>query len=162
MRIMSPPKKAFLTIEGTTKKINKLIKEGLKRMIVEAIVGRKIDNRAKVAYYKNVGPTKEKFGSQNHYKPYSAMPSRQSGNHQGDYILVYFKTREEHVENLRIMFQVLKDKKLYVKLSKCDFWLKKVSFLGHVISRGCITINPSKIATMLEWETPEVAFKERP
>ena len=50
-----------------------------------------------------------------------------------DDILIYSKSKEEHVEHLRIVLQVLKDKKLYAKLSKCEFWLKEVSFLGHII-----------------------------
>jgi len=51
-----------------------------------------------------------------------------------DDILVYSKTREEHEEHLRIVLQTLKDRQLYDKLSKCEFLLEKVSFLGHVIS----------------------------
>jgi len=53
-----------------------------------------------------------------------------------DDILVYSKTREEHEEHLRIVLHTLKDRQLYAKLSKCEFWLEKVSFLGHVISQG--------------------------
>ena len=43
------------------------------------------------------------------------------------------------------MLQTLKDNRLYAKLSKCDFWLEEVSFLGHIISRGGITVDPSKV-----------------
>ena len=50
-----------------------------------------------------------------------------------DDILIYSKSEEEHVEYLRIVLQVLKEKKLYAKLSKCEFWLKEISVLGHVI-----------------------------
>ena len=53
-----------------------------------------------------------------------------------DDILVYPKTKEEHEEHLRIVLQTLKDRKFYAKLSKYEFWLEKVSFLGHVISQG--------------------------
>lgn len=49
-------------------------------------------------------------------------------------ILVYSKSDEDHVEHLRIVLQVLKEKKLYVKLTNCQFWLREVSFMGHVIS----------------------------
>ncbi|XP_050877866.1 uncharacterized protein LOC127081680 [Lathyrus oleraceus] len=62
---------------------------------------------------------------------------------------------EEHVEHLRVVFQVMKEKKLYVKLSKCEIWVKKVSFLGHVISGGGIARDPSKIDAVLQWEAPE-------
>jgi len=51
-----------------------------------------------------------------------------------DDILIYSKTHEEHAEHLRIVFGILREKQLYAKLSKCDFWMKKVQFLGHVIS----------------------------
>ena len=61
-----------------------------------------------------------------------------------DDILVYSKTREEHEEHLRIVLYSLKDRQLYAKLSKCEFWLEKVSFLGHVISQRGIAVDPSK------------------
>ena len=51
-----------------------------------------------------------------------------------DDILIYFKTYEEHVEHLRLVLGILKEKQLYAKLPKCDFWMKEVQFLGHVIS----------------------------
>ena len=51
-------------------------------------------------------------------------------------ILVYSKLEEEHAEHLRIVLHTLKEKKLYAKFSKYEFWLREVSFLGHVISRG--------------------------
>ena len=70
-----------------------------------------------------------------------------------DDILIYSKSEEEHAEILQIVLQVLKEKKLYEKLSKCEFWLEKVSFLGHVISSGEITVDPSKVEAVLQWET---------
>ena len=66
-----------------------------------------------------------------------------------DDILVYSKTREEHEEHLRIVLQTVKDRKFYAKLSKCEFWLEKVSFLGGVISQGGIVVDPSKIEVVL-------------
>ncbi|XP_050889253.1 uncharacterized mitochondrial protein AtMg00860-like [Lathyrus oleraceus] len=71
-----------------------------------------------------------------------------------DYILVYSKSEEEHVENLRIVLQVLKEKRLYAKLSKCEFWLREVSFLGHVVFGDGIAVDPSKIDAVLQWEAP--------
>lgn len=47
------------------------------------------------------------------------------------------------------MLQVLKEKQLFAKLSNCEFWLHEVSFLGHVISSGGITVNPSKVDAIL-------------
>ena len=54
-----------------------------------------------------------------------------------DDILVYLKSEEEHVEHLRVVLHTLKEKKLFAKLLKCKFWLREVSFLGHVILRQC-------------------------
>ena len=51
-----------------------------------------------------------------------------------DGILMYSKNEQEHEQHLRIVLQTLKEKQLYAKLSKCDFWLKEVSFLGHIVS----------------------------
>nr|ABD28305.1 RNA-directed DNA polymerase (Reverse transcriptase) [Medicago truncatula] len=72
-----------------------------------------------------------------------------------DDILIYSKTEEEHAEHLKIVLQVLKEKKLYAKLSKCEFWLKEVSFLGHVISGDGIVVDPSKVEAVSQWETPK-------
>ena len=51
-----------------------------------------------------------------------------------DDILIYSKNEEEHAEHLRIVLQRLREHQLYAKFSKCDFWLKEVQFLGHIIS----------------------------
>ncbi|GAU48777.1 hypothetical protein TSUD_406200 [Trifolium subterraneum] len=72
-----------------------------------------------------------------------------------DDILVYSKSEEEHKEHLRIVLQVLKEKKLYDTLSKCEFWLKEVSFLGHIISSGGIAVDPAKVDAVMKWGTPE-------
>nr|KYP39237.1 Retrovirus-related Pol polyprotein from transposon 17.6 [Cajanus cajan] len=72
-----------------------------------------------------------------------------------DDILVYSKTREEHAEHLRIVLQTLKEKQLYAKLSKCEFWLESVNFLGHVISKGGIVVDPAKVEAVLEWKAPK-------
>ena len=66
-----------------------------------------------------------------------------------DDILIYSKSEEEHVKHLRVVLQVLKEKKLYAKLSKCEIWLKEVNFLGHVISCGGIVVDPSKVDAVL-------------
>ena len=78
-----------------------------------------------------------------------------------DDILVYSKTREEHEEHLRVVLQTLKDNRLYAKLSKCDFWLEEVSFLGHVISKGGIAVDPSKVEAVMSWESPKSVFEIR-
>ncbi|GAU45188.1 hypothetical protein TSUD_178810 [Trifolium subterraneum] len=78
-----------------------------------------------------------------------------------DDILVYSKSVEEHKEHLRIVLQVLKEKKLYAKLSKCEFWLEEVSFLGHVISSGGIAVDPAKVDAVMKWGTPESVLEIR-
>ncbi|CAL0330391.1 unnamed protein product [Lupinus luteus] len=72
-----------------------------------------------------------------------------------DDILIYSKTQEEHAEHLRVVLQILKDNQLYAKLSKCEFWLESVNFLGHVISKGGIAVDPAKVETVMEWNSPK-------
>jgi hypothetical protein len=68
-----------------------------------------------------------------------------------DNILVYSRSEEEHEGHLCLVLQKLRDHKLYAKLSKCEFWLKQVAFLGHVISKGGIFVDPSKVQDVLSW-----------
>jgi hypothetical protein len=62
-----------------------------------------------------------------------------------DDILVFFKSKKEHEEHLRIVPQRLHDHQLYAKYSKCEFWLSEVPFLSHVISSEEISVDPSKV-----------------
>ncbi|MCI29905.1 retrotransposon protein, partial [Trifolium medium] len=78
-----------------------------------------------------------------------------------DDILIYSRSEEEHAEHLRIVLQVLKEKKLYAKLSKCEFWMKEISFIGHVISSEGIVVDPAKVEVVLQWSTPESVAKIR-
>jgi len=73
-----------------------------------------------------------------------------------DDILIYSKSEEEHAEHLRIVLQVLKEKKLYAKLWKCEFWLEEVSFLGHIISGSGIVVDPSKVEALSQWDMQQV------
>jgi hypothetical protein len=66
-----------------------------------------------------------------------------------DDILIFFKNEEEHDEHLCLVLHKLRENQLYVKLNKCKFWLKEVSFLGHIISEGGISIDPSKVKDVL-------------
>jgi hypothetical protein len=70
-----------------------------------------------------------------------------------DDIFVYYMN-EEHKKHLCLILQKLRDHRLYAKLSKCEFWLKQVAFLGHVISKGGIFVDPSKIRDVLSWNAP--------
>ena len=71
-----------------------------------------------------------------------------------DDILIYSKSQEEHEEHLRIVLQILRERKLYAKLKKCEFWLNQVVFLGHVISKDGITMDPNKIEAVVNWDRP--------
>jgi hypothetical protein len=68
-----------------------------------------------------------------------------------DDILIYSRSEEEH---LHWVLRKLRDHRLYAKLSKCEFWLKQVAFLGHIISKGGISVDPSKIQDVLSWNAP--------
>src|ERR1041385_4705658 len=71
-----------------------------------------------------------------------------------DDILVYAKNDEEHVENLHLILEKLREHKLYAKYSKCEFWLPGVTYLGHVISKDGIAVNPERIQAILDWTPP--------
>ena len=71
-----------------------------------------------------------------------------------DDILVYSKSKKEHEEHLRMVLEMLREKKLYAKFSKCEFWLDAVSFLGHVVSKEGVMVDPSKIETVKNWVRP--------
>jgi hypothetical protein len=68
-----------------------------------------------------------------------------------DDILVYSRSEEEH---LRLALQKLRENRLYAKLSKCEFWMKQVAFLGHVFSKGGISVDPNKVQDVLSWNVP--------
>jgi hypothetical protein len=72
-----------------------------------------------------------------------------------DDILVYSKSMKDHEEHLRVVLQRLRDHQLYAKFSKCEFWISEVSFLGHVISSEGITVDPSMVRDVLDWEPPK-------
>ncbi|WOH15373.1 hypothetical protein DCAR_0934911 [Daucus carota subsp. sativus] len=72
-----------------------------------------------------------------------------------DDILVYSKSKSEHEEHLRTALQILRENQLYAKLSKCEFWLDHVVFLGHVISSKGIEVDPKKIEAIWNWEVPK-------
>jgi hypothetical protein len=72
-----------------------------------------------------------------------------------DDILIYFKNEEEYEQHLWVILQQLRDHQLYVKFSKCAFWLKEVLFLGHVISAEGIAVDPSKFQEVLDWKSPK-------
>ncbi|GJY36214.1 reverse transcriptase domain-containing protein [Tanacetum coccineum] len=78
-----------------------------------------------------------------------------------DDILIYSKTQEEHVEHLMLVLELLKKEKLYAKFSKCEFWLREVQFLRHVINGNGIHVNPSKIEAVKNWKAPRTLTEVR-
>jgi hypothetical protein len=78
-----------------------------------------------------------------------------------DEILIYSKNKKEHEEHLRLGLQKLREHQLYAKFSKCDFWLKKVSFLGHIITDGGIIVDQAKVIDVLKSEPPRTVKEIR-
>ncbi|XP_016195143.1 uncharacterized protein LOC107636125 [Arachis ipaensis] len=78
-----------------------------------------------------------------------------------DDILTYSKNAEEHAEHLRIALQILKEMKLYAKLSTCNFWKEEVKFLGHVVSRNGIAVDLAKVEAVTEWGRPTSVIEVR-
>jgi hypothetical protein len=70
-----------------------------------------------------------------------------------DDILIYSRSEEGHEELLHLVLQKLQEHRLYAKLSKCEFWMKQVAFLGHIISKGGISVDPST-QDVLSWNVP--------
>ena len=71
-----------------------------------------------------------------------------------DDILVYLKDRENHDTHLLVLLKTLRKEQLYVKFSKCEFWLNEVSFLRHIVSKEGIRVDLKKIEVVVEWKTP--------
>jgi hypothetical protein len=78
-----------------------------------------------------------------------------------DDILIYSKNQEENEEHLRLVLQKLREHQLYAKSRKCNFWLKEVSFLGHIITDGGISVDPGKVDDVLRWEPPRTVKEIR-
>ncbi|GKA70965.1 putative reverse transcriptase domain-containing protein, partial [Tanacetum coccineum] len=73
-----------------------------------------------------------------------------------DDILIYSKNKKEHEEHLKAILELLKKEELYAKFSKCEFWLPKVQFLGHVIDSQGIHVDPTKIKSIKDWASPKM------
>ena len=78
-----------------------------------------------------------------------------------DDILIYSRSHDEHEQHLRLVLQKLKDKKLYVKFSKCNFWLEEIAFLGHIITKHGVAVDPEKIKAVTKWQQPKNASEIR-
>jgi hypothetical protein len=78
-----------------------------------------------------------------------------------DDILIYSKSDSDHEEHLRLVLQKLQDNQLYAKYSKCEFWIDEVSFLGHIISNGGISVDPAKVKDIVVWSIPTTVTEIR-
>nr|GEY93042.1 putative reverse transcriptase domain-containing protein [Tanacetum cinerariifolium] len=76
-----------------------------------------------------------------------------------DDILVYSKDEKEHEKHLKIILELLKKERLYAKFTKCDFWLDSVQFLGHVIDRSGVHVDPAKNKAIKSWAAPMMPMK---
>lgn len=71
-----------------------------------------------------------------------------------DDILIYSNSKKEHETHLRIVLETLREKKLYGKFKKCEFWLDRVMFLGHIVTKDGISADPAKVEVIVNWERP--------
>ncbi|KAL5553968.1 hypothetical protein UlMin_041370 [Ulmus minor] len=78
-----------------------------------------------------------------------------------DDILIYSKTREDHEAHLELVLQRLKEHRLYAKFKKCEFWIEQVTFLGHVISKDGVSVDPSKVEAVSNWPRPTTVTEIR-
>ncbi|GJR35735.1 putative reverse transcriptase domain-containing protein [Tanacetum coccineum] len=78
-----------------------------------------------------------------------------------DDILIYSKNKQEHEEHLKIILELLKKEELYAKFSKCEFWIPKVQFLGHVIDNKGIHVDLAKIESVKDWASPKTPTEIR-
>ncbi|GJR43296.1 putative reverse transcriptase domain-containing protein [Tanacetum coccineum] len=86
---------------------------------------------------------------------------RTGGIHESDESGVQAKNKKEHEENLKLILRLLKKEELYPKFSKCEFWLSKVQFLGHVIDSEGIRVDPAKIESIKDWTSPKTPTEIR-
>ena len=70
-------------------------------------------------------------------------------------IRIYSKNKQQHKEHLRTLLQVLREQQLYAKFSKCDFFKDKIQYLGHVVTKEGISVDPKKIKEIEDWPVPK-------
>jgi hypothetical protein len=78
-----------------------------------------------------------------------------------DDIPIYSKNDSDHKEHLRMVLQKLWDNQLYAKFTKCEFWLDEVPLLGHIISKGGISVDPVKVTAIVGWKIPSSVTEVR-
>ena len=78
-----------------------------------------------------------------------------------DDILIYSKSEEDHDGLLRVVLQTLREHQLYAKFSKCEFWLTRVRFLGHMVLASGVSVDLEKVEAIMSWERPKSVFEMR-
>ncbi|KAJ9557076.1 hypothetical protein OSB04_011690 [Centaurea solstitialis] len=78
-----------------------------------------------------------------------------------DDILIYSGSKEDHEHHLRLILELLKAEQLYAKFSKCEFWIREVHFLGHVVNEEGIHVDPAKVEAVKKWEAPKTPTEIR-
>ncbi|KAM0011412.1 putative nucleotidyltransferase, Ribonuclease H [Helianthus debilis subsp. tardiflorus] len=78
-----------------------------------------------------------------------------------DDILIYSKNQADHEKHLRCILKLLHHEKLYAKFSKCEFWLREVQFLGHIVSKRGIQVGPAKVEAVMNWQEPKTPVEIR-
>jgi hypothetical protein len=78
-----------------------------------------------------------------------------------DDIFIYSKRDSDHEEHLTLVLQKLRDNQLYAKFSKCELWNDEVSFLGHIIFNGGISVDPAKVKEIVAWSIPTIVTEIR-
>ncbi|CAN4118014.1 unnamed protein product [Withania somnifera] len=78
-----------------------------------------------------------------------------------DDILVYSRSKSDHEQHLRVILRTPREHKLYAKFSKCEFWLESVAFLGHIVSKAGVSVDPKKDSVVHDWPRPTTIFEIR-
>jgi len=78
-----------------------------------------------------------------------------------DDILIYSKSAEENEQHLRIVLEKLRTHELYAKFSKCEFWLKRIAFRGHILSEDGVVVDPAKVESVTNWKQPTTVTEVR-
>jgi hypothetical protein len=78
-----------------------------------------------------------------------------------DDILVFSKTREEHLQHLRFVFDTLRTNGLRARREKCEFFKPELKFLGHIVSSQGMRPDPKKVSTVVDWPVPKSYYELR-
>jgi hypothetical protein len=74
---------------------------------------------------------------------------------------VYSKSEEENEQHMRMVLHMLREHQLYAKLRKCSFYQEQIHYMGHIILKDGIVVDPEKIESITEWSTPKKVMEVR-